>query len=43
MPAAETQIVMAAERRRAAANDRIHHLAVLESEMRSMALDEAAA
>ena len=43
MSAAGASIAMAAERRRAATDDGVHHLAVLGSEMRSMPLQEAAA
>ena len=43
MPAAGASIAMTTERRRAATDDRIHHLAVLPAEMRSMPIEEAAA
>ena len=43
MPAAQTLIAMAAECRRAATDDGVHHLAVLKRKMRSIAFDEAAA
>ena len=43
MSAAGASIAMAAERRCAATDDGVHHLAVLPAEMRSMPLEEAAA
>jgi hypothetical protein len=43
MSTAEALITMAAERRRTTVDDRVHHLAVLESEMRSVSFPEAAA
>lgn len=43
MSAAGAPIAMASERRRAATDDGVHHLAVLLGEMRSMPRDEAAA
>ena len=43
MSAAGASIAMTAERRCAATDDGVHHLAVLRGEMRSMPLDEAAA
>ncbi len=43
MSAAGAPIAMASERRRAATEDRVHHLAVLRGEMGSMLLEEAAA
>ncbi len=43
MSAAGASIEMAAERRRAATDDGVHHLAVLRGEMRSMPIEEAAA
>ena len=41
MSAAGASIAMTAERRCAATDDGVHHLAVLRGEMRSMLLDEA--
>ncbi len=43
MSAAGASVAMTAERRRAATDDGVHHLAVLRGEMRSMPHDEAAA
>jgi hypothetical protein len=43
MPAAGASIAMASERRCAATDDGVHHLAVLGGEMRSMLLEKAAA
>ena len=43
MSAAQTLIAMTAERRRAATDDSVHHLAVLRGQMRSMPFREAAA
>ena len=43
MSAAGALIAMASERRRAATDDGVHHLAVLWGQMRSMPLEEAAA
>ena len=43
MPAAGASIAMASERRCAATDDGVHHLAVLGGEMRSMPFQEAAA
>ena len=43
MSAAGASIAMATERSRAATDDGVHHLAVLEGEMRSMPVEEAAA
>ena len=42
MSAAGAPIAMAAERRRAATDDGVHHLAVLGGEMRSMPIQKAA-
>ena len=43
MPAAGASIAMAAQRRRAATDDGVHHLAVLGGKMRSMPIKKAAA
>ena len=43
MSAAGASVAMTSERRRAATDDSVHHLAVLRGEMRSMPGDEAAA
>jgi hypothetical protein len=42
MPTAETLVAMTAKRRRPAANNSVYHLAVLESQMRSVSFPEAA-
>ena len=43
MSAAGATVAMSAERRRAATDDGVHHLAVLWGKMRSVSRDEAAA
>jgi hypothetical protein len=43
MSAAVASVAMTTERRRAATDDSVHHLAVLRGEIRSMPYDEAAA
>jgi hypothetical protein len=43
MTTAQALIAMTAKRRRAAPYDSVHHLAVLERQMRSVSLPEAAA
>ena len=43
MSAAGASVAMTAQRRRAATDDSVHHLAVLRGEMRSVSSEEAAA